>query len=63
LEEKGWNDVTVIAVETIGADSLSQAIKADKLVTLPAITRYHVNLCFFLLGYQSGIYLFIYSSV
>lgn len=40
LEKKGWNDVPVIVVETDGADSLSQAIKADKLVTLPAITRY-----------------------
>ena len=39
LEEKGWYDVTVVVVETAGADSLSQAIKANKLVTLPAITR------------------------
>ena len=39
LKEKGWNDVVVVAVETIGADSLSQAIKADKLVTLPEISR------------------------
>ena len=40
LEEKGWSDVPIIAVETVGADSFSQAIKANRLVTLPAITRY-----------------------
>ena len=39
LEKKNWKDVPVIVVETVGADSLSQAIKADKLVTLPSITR------------------------
>lgn len=35
---KGWEAVPVIAVETIGADSLFQAMQQDKLVTLPAIT-------------------------
>ena len=34
----GWENIPVIALETIGADSLNQSVKADTLVTLPAIT-------------------------
>lgn len=38
LDRLGWHDVTVVAVETEGADSLAQSIAANRLVTLPAIT-------------------------
>jgi L-serine/L-threonine ammonia-lyase len=31
-------DVTVIAAETIGADSLNRSVKAGELITLPSIT-------------------------
>lgn len=33
-----WTRTKVLAVETLGADSLSQALKANELITLPAIT-------------------------
>lgn len=39
LQEVGWGDVPVIAMETIGAHSFHEATKAGKLVTLPQITR------------------------
>nr|XP_033812419.1 serine dehydratase-like isoform X2 [Geotrypetes seraphini] len=38
MREVGWSDVPIIAMETKGADSLSAAIKAGRLVTLPDIT-------------------------
>jgi len=38
LQKNGWEDVPVIAVETKGADSLSAALKAGELVTLPEIS-------------------------
>ncbi|XP_007436771.1 serine dehydratase-like [Python bivittatus] len=38
LQDVGWPDVPIIAVETRGADSLNAAIKAGQLVTLPDIT-------------------------
>ncbi|XP_063000427.1 serine dehydratase-like [Elgaria multicarinata webbii] len=38
LQEVGWMDVPIVAVETRGADSLSAAIRAGRLVTLPDIT-------------------------
>ena len=38
LKRHGWTDVDIIAVETLGADSLSQAIKAGHPVRLEAIT-------------------------
>ncbi|XP_004690759.1 PREDICTED: L-serine dehydratase/L-threonine deaminase [Condylura cristata] len=38
LQEVGWGDVPVIAMETIGAHSFHAATKAGKLVTLPQIT-------------------------
>ncbi|KAJ7309618.1 hypothetical protein JRQ81_007672 [Phrynocephalus forsythii] len=38
LQEVGWLDVPIVAVETRGADSFNQAIKAGHLVTLPEIT-------------------------
>jgi len=38
LHKVGWQDVPVIACETDGADSFSQAVKQGKIVTLPGIT-------------------------
>uniref|UniRef100_A0A8C8MK45 L-serine dehydratase/L-threonine deaminase n=1 Tax=Oncorhynchus tshawytscha TaxID=74940 RepID=A0A8C8MK45_ONCTS len=38
LRRAGWNDVPVIAMETVGAHSLNAAMKAGKLITLPEIT-------------------------
>lgn len=38
LVRNGWEDTHVLAVETIGADSLNAAYEADELVTLNAIT-------------------------
>ncbi|XP_021113062.1 L-serine dehydratase/L-threonine deaminase isoform X3 [Heterocephalus glaber] len=38
LQEVGWGDVPVIAMETIGAHSFHAAATAGKLVTLPKIT-------------------------
>ena len=38
LQEIGWNDTTVLAVETEGADSFATAVSAGHPVTLPAIT-------------------------
>ena len=38
MEEVGWSDVPVLAVETRGADSFATAVAAGKLVTLDAIT-------------------------
>ncbi|XP_061459022.1 serine dehydratase-like [Rhineura floridana] len=38
LQEVGWMDVPIVAVETKGADSFNAAIKAGQLITLPDIT-------------------------
>ncbi|XP_053277542.1 L-serine dehydratase/L-threonine deaminase [Pleuronectes platessa] len=38
LRRADWTDVPIVAMETIGAHSLNAAMKAGKLVTLPAIT-------------------------
>jgi L-serine/L-threonine ammonia-lyase len=39
LEDAGWSETTkVVAVETVGADSLSQSVQSGKLTTLPDIT-------------------------
>lgn len=38
LEELGWDDVTVLAMETRGADSLNASLVAGEHVTLPGIT-------------------------
>ena len=38
LEEVGWKDVPVLAVETQGAHSLYQSMQDGKLATLDAIT-------------------------
>jgi len=39
-----WSNVSIVAVETRGADSLHHSIKADKLVTLPGITSQATSL-------------------
>lgn len=36
--DQAWSHVPVLAVETHGADSLAQALKAGELITLPGIT-------------------------
>ncbi|KAG0087505.1 hypothetical protein BGZ93_005232 [Podila epicladia] len=38
LQEAGWNNVPVLALETNGANSFQQSFAAGKLVTLPKIT-------------------------
>lgn len=40
LRRVNWADVPIVAIETDGAHCLNAAMKAGKLVTLPAITRY-----------------------
>ena len=44
MHEVGWADVPVVAVETIGADSLHAAVQAGQLVTLDAITSIATSL-------------------
>ena len=44
LDGVGWSDVPVLAIETVGADSLSQSLKAGELVTLPQITSIALSL-------------------
>ena len=44
LRRNGWGDVPVVAVETAGADSLAQALRAGHAVTLPAITSLATSL-------------------
>ena len=39
LERVKWKDVPVICMETEGANCFNAALKANSLVTLPAITR------------------------
>lgn len=38
LDELGWDDVTVLAMETEGADSLHKSLQAGEVITLPRIT-------------------------
>ncbi|XP_006265884.1 serine dehydratase-like [Alligator mississippiensis] len=38
LQDVGWLDIPIIAVETRGADSFNAAVRAGQLVTLPDIT-------------------------
>ncbi len=44
LRSSGWFDVPVIAVETEGADSLAQSVRAGSRVELPAITSLAITL-------------------
>jgi len=39
LSRVGWEDVPVVAMETVGADCFNQSVKAGKIITLPDITR------------------------
>lgn len=39
LQEVGWGDVPIIAMETDGAHSFHAATTAGKLVSLPQVTR------------------------
>lgn len=38
MQQQGWHDVPLIAVETEGADAFFQSVKANHRVTLPTIT-------------------------
>ncbi|KZZ95244.1 serine family amino acid catabolism- protein [Moelleriella libera RCEF 2490] len=44
IDELGWHQTRVIAVETDGADSLAQAVQAGHPITLPAITSLATSL-------------------
>jgi L-serine/L-threonine ammonia-lyase len=44
LHQQGWNHVPVLAVETLGADSLHVSIRAGKLVSLENITSIATSL-------------------
>ncbi|ELT91669.1 hypothetical protein CAPTEDRAFT_148319 [Capitella teleta] len=38
MRRVGWEHVPILAMETVGADCLNAAVKADRVVTLPNIT-------------------------
>jgi L-serine/L-threonine ammonia-lyase len=44
LQEAGWADVPVVAIETAGAESLNAALRAGELVTLPSINSQATSL-------------------
>lgn len=44
MKQNGWSDVPVIAVETEGADSLAQSVRAGHRVELAAITSLAITL-------------------
>jgi L-serine/L-threonine ammonia-lyase len=44
LRRTGWASVPVVAAETIGADSYAQALRAQRLVELPAISSIATSL-------------------
>ena len=44
MRRNGWSDVPVIAVETEGADSLAQSVRAGRRVELAAITSLAITL-------------------
>jgi L-serine/L-threonine ammonia-lyase len=44
LRRNGWGHVPVVAVETVGADSLAQAMQAGERIELPAITSIATSL-------------------
>jgi len=39
MDRVGWSEVPILAMETDGAHCFNAAVKANQLVTLPAITR------------------------
>jgi L-serine/L-threonine ammonia-lyase len=44
LRRNGWGHVPVVAVETVGADSLAQSMQAGQRIELPAITSIATSL-------------------
>jgi L-serine/L-threonine ammonia-lyase len=44
LQRNAWHSVPVIAVETLGADSYAQALHANRLIELPAISSIATSL-------------------
>jgi L-serine/L-threonine ammonia-lyase len=44
LRRNGWQDIPVVAVETQGADSLAQSVRAGRRIELPAITSLATSL-------------------
>jgi len=44
MHQHGWENVPLIAVETIGADAFAQSVHANKLITLEAITSQATSL-------------------
>lgn len=44
LDRVGWSDVQVLAMETVGADSLAQSLRKGRQITLPAITSIATSL-------------------
>lgn len=44
FDRHGWGDVPVLAMETRGADSLAESLKAGEMVTLPGITSIATSL-------------------
>lgn len=44
LHRVGWSSVPVLAMETLGADSLNACVKAGQWVALDNISRYLPNL-------------------
>ncbi|ESO84621.1 hypothetical protein LOTGIDRAFT_236146 [Lottia gigantea] len=38
MRKVGWEDIPIVAMETIGADCFNKSVIADKIVTLPDIT-------------------------
>ncbi|NML59568.1 pyridoxal-phosphate dependent enzyme [Massilia sp. RP-1-19] len=44
LRRNGWNDVPVVAVETVGADSFAQSIAAGERIELPGISSIATSL-------------------
>jgi L-serine/L-threonine ammonia-lyase len=44
LRRNGWDGVPVVAVETIGADSLAQSLKANERIELPGISSIATSL-------------------
>lgn len=44
LDRVGWSDVQVLAMETVGADSLAKSLEKGERITLPAITSIATSL-------------------
>jgi L-serine/L-threonine ammonia-lyase len=44
LARRGWNDVALIAAETLGSDSFAQSLAADSVIELPRISSIATSL-------------------